>query len=63
MPWLAAKIAGLVVYIGLGMVALRHGRTQRVRTVAFGGALMVYGYIVSVALNKSVAGAFARLAG
>jgi len=63
MPWLTAKIAGLVVYIGLGLVALRFGRTRRVRTIAFVGALIVFGYIVSVALHKSVAGPFARLAG
>lgn len=63
MPWLAAKVAGLVVYIGLGLVALRLGRTRRVRMIAFVGALIVFGYIVSVALHKSVAGPFARLAG
>ena len=61
MPWLGAKIAGLVVYIALGLVALRFGRTLRVRTIAFVGALIVFGYIVSVALHKSVAGPFARL--
>jgi hypothetical protein len=32
------------------------------RTIAFVGALIVFGYIVSVALHKSVAGPFARLA-
>jgi uncharacterized membrane protein SirB2 len=63
MPWLGAKIAGLVLYIALGLVALRFGRTLRVRTIAFVGALVVFGYIVSVALYKSVAGPFAPLAG
>jgi uncharacterized membrane protein SirB2 len=63
MPWLGAKIAGLVAYIGLGLVALRFGRTRRARTIAFVGALIVFGYIVSVAFHKSVAGPFARLAG
>ena len=61
MPWLMAKIAGLVLYIGCGMVALRLGRSRRARTLAFAGALAAFGYVVSVALNKSVAGPFAPL--
>ncbi|MPZ46127.1 MAG: regulator SirB [Betaproteobacteria bacterium] len=63
MPWLVAKIAGLVVYIGCGLVALRLARTRRARTIAFAGALAAFGYVLSVALNKSVAGPFARLLG
>src|SRR5574341_1080348 len=31
--WLTAKVVGLLAYIGLGMVALRRGRSKRVRTV------------------------------
>lgn len=62
MPWLLAKIGGLLVYIALGMVAMRRGRTRRVRVAAFVGAVAVFGYVVSVALTKSVAGPFARLA-
>jgi len=30
--WLSAKLAGLVAYIALGMVALRFGKTWRVRS-------------------------------
>jgi hypothetical protein len=30
-PWLLAKIVGLVVYVGLGVVALRPGRSRAVR--------------------------------
>jgi uncharacterized membrane protein SirB2 len=51
-PWLATKIALLVVYIGLGMVALRRGRTRRTRAVAFGAALLVFAAIVATALTK-----------
>lgn len=54
--WLAAKIAGLLLYIGLGTVALKRGRTRTVRIGAFVGALAVYGWIVSVALTKNAAG-------
>lgn len=61
-PWLAAKIAGLLVYIGFGTVALKRGRDQRTRLAAFVGALAAFGYVVSVALTKSVAGPFAAVA-
>lgn len=56
-PWLAAKIVGLLAYIGLGMVALRFGRTKTVRASAWIAALVTFGYIVSVALTKDPRGA------
>lgn len=55
-PWLMAKIIGLLAYIGLGMVALKPGRPRAVRAAAWVGALLVFGYIVSVAITKQVAG-------
>ncbi len=58
MPWLLAKIVGLLVYIVLGVFALR-GRSARVRASAFVCALLTFAYVVSVALSKSVAGPFA----
>jgi uncharacterized membrane protein SirB2 len=51
-PWLAAKIAGLLLYIGLGMLALRPGRPVAVRATAWAAALLVFGWIVSVAITK-----------
>lgn len=60
-PWLTAKLVGLVVYIALGMVALRHGRTPVVRVGAWLAALCVFGYIVSVALTQNPAGFVAML--
>jgi uncharacterized membrane protein SirB2 len=51
-PWLGAKIIALLVYIGIGMVALKRGRTRRVRVTAFVAALTTFGYIVSVALTR-----------
>jgi uncharacterized membrane protein SirB2 len=60
-PWLAAKIVGLVVYIALGMVALKPGRPAAVRAAAWVGALLVFGWIVSVAITKSPAGVFGLL--
>jgi uncharacterized membrane protein SirB2 len=54
--WLSAKVIGLLVYIALGSVALRYGRTRGVRAAAFVGALATFAYIVSVAVTKSPAG-------
>ena len=53
MPWLTAKVVGLVAYIVLGTIALKRGRTQGVRTAAFVGALACFAYIVAVALTKN----------
>ena len=63
LPWLRAKIVGLVGYIALGIVALRPARAEsqstsmRVRALCGVGALLVFGYIVSVAVTKSPWGA------
>ena len=51
-PWLAAKIAGLLAYIVLGAVALRYGRTMRIRLLALAGAVLVFAYIVGTALQR-----------
>ena len=54
--WLTAKIVALLVYIGLGMLALRFGKTKAVRVGAWLAALLTAGYIVSVAYTKSPLG-------
>jgi uncharacterized membrane protein SirB2 len=51
--WLVAKIVALLVYIILGSVALKRGRSRKIRIVAFLAAIAVFGYIVSVAVAKS----------
>ncbi len=51
--WLTAKVAGLLVYIGLGMVAMRFGKTRQIRIAAWVAAETVFFYIVLVALTKS----------
>lgn len=53
--WLTAKVAGLIVYIILGNIALKRGRTAGIRLSAFCGALVVFGYVVAVAITKSPA--------
>ena len=63
LPWLRAKIIALLIYIAIGVLALRAvpagqtGRTRTVRLVAWIAALAVFGYIVSVALTKDPRGA------
>ena len=52
-PWLTAKLLALPVYIGLGVLALRPGRTKRVRIAAWLAALAVFAYIIAVALTRS----------
>jgi uncharacterized membrane protein SirB2 len=55
-PWLTAKIAGLLVYILLGSIALRFGRSKRMRVIAWLAAMATFGYIVSVAITKNPSG-------
>lgn len=52
-PWLTAKVIALVLYIALGMIALRHGKTRSVRITAWIAAQAVFGYIVAVALTRN----------
>ncbi len=52
-PWLTAKVLALVLYILLGTVALKRGRTQQVRVGAWVLALLVFGYIVHTAFTKN----------
>lgn len=61
-PWLAAKLIGLLVYIGLGVVALRAGRSLRIRAAAWVAALLVLGWMVSVAITKNPLGWLGTLA-
>lgn len=48
--WLGTKLLLLVLYIVLGSLALKRGRTAAVRRVAYAAALAVYGCIATVAL-------------
>ncbi len=53
--WLTAKVAGLLLYIGLGMMALRFGKTRTIKVSAWIMAQIVFFYIVLVALTKNPA--------
>lgn len=51
--WLSAKIGGILLYIILGMMALRFGKTRKIKTIAWITAQIVFFYIVLVALTKN----------
>ncbi|MCM8595064.1 SirB2 family protein [Accumulibacter sp.] len=51
--WLTAKLVGLLIYIGLGTMALKRGRTREQRLGYFVGALLAFAYIVSVAVLRN----------
>lgn len=53
-PWITAKVIALVLYIIFGVIVFKRDRSVAVRLGAFVGALVVYGYMVLVALNKAV---------
>lgn len=52
-PWIQAKIGGLLVYIVLGTMALKRGKTKSIRVSAMIGAYLAVFYIVGVALSKN----------
>ena len=56
--WLAMKIVLLVIYIGVGTVALKRARTHRVRAVAYVVALAIFAFIISVARAHHPLGIF-----
>lgn len=53
-PWLTAKVIAVVAYIVVGAIALRRGKTKGVRAGAFVVALLIFGYILKLALTKQV---------
>ena len=46
--FITVKIVGLIVYIGLGLVALRFGRTRGLRASAWVLAILVFLYVAAV---------------
>jgi uncharacterized membrane protein SirB2 len=51
--WLAAKVIALLVYIGIGLVAMRLGRSKQIRVFAWLLALTVFGYMLLVATHRN----------
>lgn len=57
--WLGVKLVLLVVYIGLGTLALKRAPTWPVKALCFVAALGVAGFMVSVAIRHHPLGVFA----
>jgi uncharacterized membrane protein SirB2 len=51
--WLTAKVVGLLLYIGLGLVALKYGKTMNIKILAWLLAQGVFAYIVLVAIHHN----------
>ena len=50
--WVTAKVVLLVMYIGMGTIALKRGKTRRVRSFCFLLALLTISAIFAVAVTK-----------
>jgi len=50
--WLSAKLFALILYIVLGTVALKRGKSQGQCIAAWIAALLVFGYMVAVAITR-----------
>ena len=59
--WLGAKLALLLVYVGLGTMALRRARTPAARLAWTLAALGCFGWMVATALAHDVRGPLAWL--
>jgi uncharacterized membrane protein SirB2 len=57
-PWLTAKVILVVVYIVLGVFALRRGKSRMGRIGFLIAALTTYGFIISIALTHDPRGWF-----
>jgi uncharacterized membrane protein SirB2 len=58
--WLTAKVLLLVVYIVLGMLALKRARTRAARAWCFAAAVAVFLFIASIARAHHPLGVFAH---
>ena len=53
-PWLLLKLLGVLIYIVLGSVALKRGKTMKTRIAAVFGSWLVFFYIVIMARTHAV---------
>ncbi|HTE42806.1 MAG TPA: SirB2 family protein [Steroidobacteraceae bacterium] len=58
--WLTVKFVALIVYIVLGTIALKRGKTAGIRRMAFLGAAIVFVFMISVARSHNPLGIFAQ---
>lgn len=57
--WVHVKMTLLLVYIGLGLMAFKKAKTSKQQVAFLVGAVLVYIFIISVAVTKSPLGVFA----
>ena len=51
--WLTLKVFALIAYIVLGTIALKRGKTRQIRIIAWILSVLVFAYIVLVALTRT----------
>lgn len=61
--WLLVKVTLVVVYVVLGVFAMRRGRTPRTRALCYVLALLVFGAIYSIARAHHPLGVLLQLLG
>lgn len=61
--WLTVKLVLVVVYVILGTLALKRGRTPRTRIVAYVAALLVFAFVITIARAHHPLGIFFTLFG
>ncbi|TAL91550.1 MAG: regulator SirB [Candidimonas sp.] len=52
-PWIIAKLVALVLYIGIGTIAIKRGKTPGTRGAAALIAIAIFFYIVGVAIRHN----------
>ncbi|MBU3824069.1 MAG: SirB2 family protein [Candidatus Oceanisphaera merdipullorum] len=52
-PWLTAKVIGLVLYIVVGTIAIKRGKTRNQRLIATFASIAIFAYIYGAAVSKS----------
>lgn len=57
-PWVGVKLICLLLYIVLGSLSLKRAPSERVRQLAYAGALLMFGFIVTIALAQHPLGLF-----
>ncbi|HLU14761.1 MAG TPA: SirB2 family protein [Burkholderiaceae bacterium] len=50
-PWILAKIVALILYIGVGTIAIKRGKTPKSRAIAAVISVAIFLYIVGVAIH------------
>ena len=50
-PWILAKIVGVLLYIGVGTVAIKRGKSPKARAIAALIAIAIFFYIVGIAMR------------